>query len=413
MRCTCITARLPAPTFRDFDMGDIEKTLQAQVADAYQNARTHLRRLTIVGGGSKSFYGRTVANGHGNVGNDGETLKLSDHCGILTYDPAELVITARAGTRIADIEKSLVGENQMLGFEPPQFSPNKINGTGGATIGGAVASGLSGPRRPYCGAVRDFVLGVKIINGRGEVLKFGGEVMKNVAGFDIARLMCGAMGTLGVLLEVSLRVVPKPPCEMTLKLAHAKPADALAFFNQLSRHSSPLSAAAWHADKAGKLAGAGESRIRLSGGASVDTAAQKIINLGGEVCDGNRYWRDLRDHKLPFFQTAAAQKSLLRVALPAADNHAVAAKIDNAQSNGQVIAQFIDWGGAQRWICGDGEAVREIFAAAGNIIHFRHTDPACAIFPPLSPPLHNLQLRIKHAFDPHRIFNRGRIHPDI
>ena len=208
----------------------IEKELQAQVREASRRAQP----LNIVGGASKDFYGAFDGASHGAFDGasggrkaGGTVLSTAPHKGVIRYDPAELVVTVRAGTRVADLEEVLAANRQMLGFEPPQFSA-------ATTIGGAVAAGLAGPRRPFAGAVRDFVLGVKILNGNGERMSFGGEVMKNVAGFDIARLMAGALGTLGVLLEISLRVVPQPQKEKTLVLAHANLDDALALLNQLA-----------------------------------------------------------------------------------------------------------------------------------------------------------------------------------
>ena len=164
------------------------------VCERIREAGARKTPLRIRAGGSKDFYGRTLS---------GEVLDVSSYKGIVAYEPKELVLTVRAGTPLEEVESALAGERQMLPFEPPHF--------GGGTIGGAVACGLSGPRRPYAGAVRDFVLGTRIVNGKGEDLSFGGRVIKNVAGYDVSRLMVGSLGTLGVITEISFKVLPAPP----------------------------------------------------------------------------------------------------------------------------------------------------------------------------------------------------------
>lgn len=416
-------------------LGGDEEFLRATVQEAHRAARP----LRIIGGGSKAFYGRAVAA-------DAAPLHTAGHHGVAHYDPAELVLTARAGTPLAAVEELLAAENQMLGFEPPRFGDGGGDGgaaddgdggdsggetaagdgdgdggdggnTGRGSIGGAVAAGLAGPRRPYTGAVRDFVLGVKIVSGRGETLRFGGEVMKNVAGFDLSRLMAGALGTLGVLLEISLRVLPRPAAQQTLRLEHAAPAAAVALFNRLAARPLPLSAAAWHL---------GETRIRLSGSDAGVARAAAII--GGEADPaGGEFWRRLRDHELAFF---AAAPELLRVSLPPA----------SAWAPPDSAAQLIDWGGAQRWLAADdANGVQELRATVaqhgGHVTRFRHggrgpgdsgapgdgggddgdrdrdNNPA-EIFHPLPAPLYQLHRRLKRAFDPAGILNPGRLHPD-
>ncbi|MGI9311335.1 MAG: glycolate oxidase subunit GlcE [bacterium] len=361
--------------------GDIEHDLREQVRAAHANARA----LRIVGGASKSFYGRHHADGHG------EPLRVGAHRGVVAYDPAELVITARAGTRLVDLESLLDEQHQMLGFEPPRF-------TAEATLGGAVSAGLAGPRRPYAGAVRDFILGVKMLNGEGETMRFGGQVMKNVAGFDIARLIAGAMGALGVVLEVSLRLVPRPQTEATV-MREVKRAEAIAWFNHLASRPLPLSAAAWHD---------GVARVRLSASESGVRVASK--SLAGEVESSSRadsFWRDLRDHRAPFFRAAR----MLRVSLPPADEW------DCAHDS---TAQCIDWGGAQRWLADDKRddfadlaATRQAVAArGGHVIQFRGGDRCGEVFHPPPPALRALNARLKRAFDPGGILNRGRVHRD-
>lgn len=357
------------------DGADMESDLRQRVREAHR-AREPLR---IAGGASKDFYGRAV---------EGAPLDISAHRGVLRYDPAELVLSARAGTRIDEIEALLGEHRQMLGFEPPRFS-------GGATIGGALSAGLAGPRRPYAGAARDFVLGVKILSGKGEVMRFGGEVIKNVAGFDLARLMTGALGTLGVLLEVSLRVIPRPQAERTLLLEQPNAAEAVACFNRLAARPLPLSAAAWHD---------GAARIRLS--ASEAGVAHAAAAIGGETDNsaGENFWRQLRDHELPFF---TERRKLWRLALPpAAELPACAAR----------APQWIDWGGAQRWLAGDLDRDALCAAAAergGHVTCFRHFDPRGEVFQPLAPAARALHLRLKRAFDPAGILNPGRLYAGV
>jgi len=322
------------------------------------------------------------------------------------------------------VEELLAGENQMLGFEPPHFGDG--DGDGVATLGGAVAAGLAGPRRPFTGGVRDFVLGVKLMNADGEVMRFGGEVMKNVAGFDLARLMAGALGTLGLLLEISLRVLPRPAVERTLRLQHACASAAVALFNRLAARPLPLSAAAW-CD--------GETRIRLSGSAAGVARAAEVV--GGDVDPGGgEFWRRLREHELPFFRGDGGGE-LLRVSLPPAAQYQLR----------DPAAQLLDWGGAQRWLRdADVAALRaQVARHGGHVtrfrrgdggIHPRHprsllsgggetrgdgdgdvgtgktSDTGAEIFHPLPVPLHELHRRIKNAFDPAGVFNPGRLYPD-
>jgi len=368
--------------------GDIEQDLRRAVLAARDGGG----KLRIVGGGSKAFYGRPVTV-------ESTPLYTRGHHGVAHYDPAELVLTARAGTKLATVEELLAHENQMLGFEPPHFGDG--DGDGVATLGGAIAAGLAGPRRPFTGGVRDFVLGVKLMNAGGEVMRFGGEVMKNVAGFDLARLMAGALGTLGLLLEISLRVLPRPAVEQTLRLQHATPAAAVALFNRLAARPLPLSAAAWCG---------GETRIRLSGSAAGVARAAEVV--GGDVDPGGgEFWRRLREHELPFFRgDGDGGGELLRVSLPPASQYQLR----------DPAAQLLDWGGAQRWLRGGDVADlrAQVARHGGHVTRFRHGDgvrdgetPA-DIFHPLPVPLHELHRRIKNAFDPAGVFNPGRLYPD-
>src|SRR6185437_1212323 len=245
------------------------------------------RPLRIRAGGSKDFYGGPL---------EGELLDVSTLSGITHCEPTELVISARAGTPLGDLERELAAHGQMLAFEPPRFS-------GRATLGGAVASGLSGPRRAYGGALRDFVLGLEMIDGRGERLRFGGRVIKNVAGFDVSRLMAGSLGTLGVITEVTLKTVPQPRAELTLRFEMDE-AKALESMTLWATRSLPLSATAWHG---------GLLSVRLSGAESAVRAARERL-CGETLSDAESYWGQVREQQLEHF---AAAGEIWRLALPA------------------------------------------------------------------------------------------------
>ncbi|NJD05879.1 MAG: glycolate oxidase subunit GlcE [Methylococcaceae bacterium] len=331
--------------------------------------------LSIQGGGSKGFYG--------NAGS-GAPLDVTGHRGIVAYEPTELVLTARAGTRLTAIEQILADHGQMLSFEPPHFGPS-------ATLGGTVACGLSGPRRPFSGSVRDAVLGLKLINGHGELLHMGGQVIKNVAGFDVARLLTGALGSLGVILEVSIKVLPRPETEATLRLA-ADPPAALRHMQALQRLPWPLSGLAYQG---------GHFWLRLAGAEQAVSAAAK--RLGGDCPeDQEGFWNSLKEQRLAFF---GGQEPLWRLSLPPAHPH-LSAWDDTV----------IDWGGGLRWIkCPD--PADQLFnlarQAGGHACRFRGGNRAEPCFQPLPPPLLALHQRLKQAFDPLRIFNRGRLRPEI
>lgn len=346
-----------------------------QLQDAVQQAYANGTPLCITGGGSKAFYGRPAA---------GDVLDVTGHAGIIDYKPAELVLTARAGTPLSHIEAVLKEQGQMLAFEPPHFGEN-------ATLGGAIACGLSGPRRPYAGAARDFVLGATLINGKGEVLRFGGQVMKNVAGYDTSRLMVGAMGTLGVLLELSIKVLPLPERETT-RVLKMSATEAIARMNSLAATSTPLSAAS-HAD--------GLLYLRLSGTEAGVRAA--VPAIGGDPLEQDvPFWNGLRECALPFFHKAQA---LWRLSLAPAT-----APLDIPGDT------LLDWGGAQRWLKSAVPAAT-IRAAVqqhgGHATLFHAPDQRGDIFQPLPAPLAALHLRLKDAFDPKRILNRGRMYEDL
>jgi glycolate oxidase FAD binding subunit len=301
---------------------------------------------------------------------------------VIAYEPTELVITARCGTPLADIEALLAQHRQMLAFEPPRFGPE-------STIGGVVASALSGPRRASAGAVRDFVLGAVLMDGRGEVMRFGGQVMKNVAGYDVSRLLAGSLGTLGLMLEVSLKVLPKPLREASLRFEMSE-IDALARLNEWGGQPLPISASCWHQ---------GVLTLRLSGAAAAVEAAQR--RLGGQVLDdGDACWAALRDQSHPYFGGGA----LWRLSVPA---HASAIVLRGEQ--------LIEWGGAQRWlkVADDADAGairRSVAAAGGHATLYRGGDKQVGVFHPLAPAVAKIHERLKQSFDPAGIFNPGRMY---
>ncbi len=352
--------------------GNIEGQLQEQVLAAKQAPTP----LVITGGNSKAFYGREIT---------GEPVRVSGHSGIVDYHPTELVITARAGTPLRDIVELLDKNNQMLGFEPPSFSSS-------ATLGGAIAAGLSGPARPFSGPANHFVLGVKVLSGRGQVLQFGGRVIKNVAGFDVSRLLVGSMGCLGVLLEISLKVVPKPAAVVTLVLDHTDANESIALMNTLAGKPLPISAAAWIA---------GKTRLRLSGSnTGVDAARHSI---GGKVEDGGaEFWTGINEQTHGFFNE---NPFLLRGSVAPATSWFCREK-----------PQLIDWGGALRWYSGNG-ACKEFEAAVnnagGHVTRFRSSDRNSEVFAPLPAMIMKLNQRLKNEFDPYRILNIGRMYADF
>jgi glycolate oxidase FAD binding subunit len=345
------------------------------ITELCERVRDHAARksaLRIRGGGSKDFYGDDPR---------GETLDVSPYAGIVAYEPQELVLTVRAGTPIDLIEAALGDKRQMLAFEPPHFGMT-------ATIGGAVAAGLSGPRRPYAGAVRDFVLGTRVVNGKGEDLSFGGRVIKNVAGYDVSRLMAGALGTLGVITEISFKVLPRPAVETTLALELDEAAASLQV-NRWAGLPLPISATAWQA---------GTLRVRLSGAATAVAAAKAKMG-GEEIAAAGDYWRDLREHRLPFF---APGKPLWRLSVP-----------QTTEPIATPHEQLIEWGGGLRWVSGELDALTirsTVERLGGHATLFRNGDKSIGVFHPLQAPLMKIHRRLKEAFDPAGILNPGRMY---
>jgi glycolate oxidase FAD binding subunit len=329
--------------------------------------------LSIQGSGSKSFLGRAAT---------GTPLDATGHEGIVNYQPKELVITARCGTRLADIEAALAEQGQALPFEPPRFGP-------GATIGGTIACGLSGPARAYLGAARDLVLGTRVLNGRGEVLRFGGEVMKNVAGYDVSRLMSGAFGTLGLLLDVSIKVLPVPASNRTVSQQRTQK-EALELMNRWAAKPLPVTATCYDGERL---------YVRLSG---AETAvAQAARDIGGEpLAHAEIFWRDeIREQGHAFF---AGEGSLWRLSVP-----------QSAPPLELPGKQLIEWGGAQRWLHSgaSAESIRAVVSRAGGHAGlFRGGDRSGEVFPPLPDALMALHRNLKRAFDPKGILNPGRMY---
>jgi glycolate oxidase FAD binding subunit len=347
------------------------------LAETIRAAAAAGKRLRIRGGGTKDFYGQAL---------EGEILGTGSYAGVVAYDPTELVITVRGGTPLAEVERVLAERRQMLAFEPPHFGA-------GATIGGAVAAGLSGPRRATAGAVRDFVLGVRMMDGRGEDLTFGGQVMKNVAGYDVSRVMAGSLGTLGVILEVSLKVLPLPVAEATLKF-EMPPDKAIEGMNRWGGRPLPISATA-HADA--------DLSVRLSGAAAA--VREACATLGGErVADepAVSFWAGIREQTDPFF---AGDEPLWRLSVPS-----------TTPPLGLEGRSLVEWGGSLRWLKSRAEArtIRERCAhAGGHATLFRGGDRSAGVFHPLAPAIARIHQRLKAEFDPHGVLNRGRMYPDF
>jgi glycolate oxidase FAD binding subunit len=349
-----------------------DQTLELQ--QAVKQALAHKTPLNIIGGGSKAFYGRKPS---------GAPLDVSGHRGIINYHSPELVVTARAGTPLRELERTLAEQGQMLAFEPPHFGE-------AATLGGTIACGFSGPRRPFTGSTRDFVLGCKIINGKAEVLSFGGEVIKNVAGFDVSRLMVGAMGTLGVLLEVSLKVLPLPETEMTCRFELSI---AGAGNKMIELASGPLPVSGLSYDGYALY-------VRLSGGEKAVRAAAARIGGDGGVRD-NIYWQELNEQRLEFFQT---EMNIWRLSLPPATPPLPLAG-----------DWLYDWAGGLRWLKTE-ESAETVFAAAeqarGHALLFKGRNREGDVFQPLCGKLKQLNQNVKQAFDPYGLFNPHRMYQD-
>ena len=343
-----------------------------QFKEQIRAAAARQRPLRIRGGGTKDWYGGALA---------GDIVDTRGHTGIVDYEPTELVITARCGTPLAEIEAVLAEQNQMLAFEPPHFGE-------GASFGGVVAAGLSGPRRANSGGVRDFVLGAQLMDGKGELLNFGGQVMKNVAGYDVSRLLAGSLGTLGLITQLSVKVLPRALLDATLRFETSE-IEAIRMLNVWGGQPLPLSASCWHQ---------GVLMLRLAGAqAAVDAA---VKSLGGQVVpDADGFWASLREQQHAFF---AGDAPLWRLSVPS--------------TTGAIVLsgeQLIEWGGAQRWLRAPADAADTIRSAVravgGHATLFRGGDKAAGVFQPLAPAVARIHERLKASFDPAHIFNPGRM----
>jgi glycolate oxidase FAD binding subunit len=353
------------------------------LTEQIEDAASRRAALQIRGGGTKAFYGEPPR---------GEALDVTGLCGISCYEPTELVVTARAGTTLAELEAALAEQGQCLPFEPPRFAD-------GGTVGGMVAAGLSGPSRANMGSVRDHVLGLTLLNGRGEVLTFGGQVAKNVAGYDVSRLMAGSLGILGVICEVSLKVLPINRAQMTLRFDFEE-AQALEQLSLWASQPLPLNASAWHQ---------GQLHVRLAGATAAVDAARS--SLGGSALApdaASALWQGVRDQTAPYFGIDPAQQHgerLWRLSVPA--------RAEPLRLPGQ---QLIEWHGAQRWLR-TAAAAPVVRAAAvqagGHATLMRGAKGADAVFTPVSDVLMRIHRGLKQAFDPAGIFNRGRLYAEL
>jgi len=370
----------------------------AGIVEQVRAARAARASLEIRGGGTKVFYGEPP-----DPDRPAAPLDVTPLAGISSYEPSELVVTVRGGTPLAELEAALAEQGQCLPFEPPRFGDAAdASGPGGrgGTVGGMVAAGLAGPARAAVGGVRDYVLGTTLLNGRAELLSFGGQVMKNVAGYDVSRMLAGSMGILGVICEVSLKVLPVAPATLTLRL-ELDAAAAIRRVNEWGGQPLPLNASAWWA---------GTLVLRLAGAAAAVRAA--AATMGGEVVEpamAAAFWAGLRDHRDEFFVGALRAvdggAALWRISVPATT--------PPLALSGE---QLVEWGGAQRWLCTSAPAATLRNAAAavgGHAVLFRGQDKSGGAFAPLAPPLDRIHRDLKQAFDPDGVFNPGRLVPGL
>ena len=351
------------------------QAITEQFVDQIMHAADAGSAIRIIGGNSKAFLGNDT---------NGDPLETTAYRGIISYEPTELYITVRSGTPVSEVEQVLSQSRQMLAFEPPRHSEK-------TTIGGIIASGLSGPRRPYAGAARDFILGITCLNGKGQLLRFGGQVMKNVAGYDLSRLLTGSFGTLGVILDITLKVLPIPEHEMTCSMKTSFP-QARQKLLDLSRETIPVTAAAYENETL---------RIRLSGKKAL--LDETTGSLGMQVDqDGHVFWQQLRDHQHGLFETA---QDCWRLSLPV-----------TAIPEFNDEAFILDWGGAQYWFA-SARSAEAIFQQAqeleGSATLFCNNSKQEACFQPLASAVYKLHEGLKQAFDPQRVFNPGKMYAGL
>ena len=380
-------------------------TQRQLLIDAVRDAAQKGRRLRLRGGGTKDFWGAPL---------QGEVFDTRPYAGIVSYEPSELVVTARCGTPLAELEASLAEKGQCLAFEPPHFGP-------GATVGGMVASGLSGPARASVGALRDYVLGVRMINGQGQDLTFGGQVMKNVAGYDVSRLLAGSWGTLGLITEVSLKVLPVAPGEATLMCTGIAQGPALDLLHRWGGQPLPLNASAWVHERTATSA---DERlfVRLRGAvAAVESAAArmgadaqalgaKVLRMTGE--EAAQDWQARREHTVPFFDPADDGLCLWRLSVPQT------APVIDLPGIAQG-APYIEWQGAQRWVWAPATAAAALREAAqrvgGHATLFRasvrggSSDKSVGVSTPLGAVQQRIQRELQKQFDPQGVFATARL----
>ncbi len=394
-------------------MDHVIAQLREQVLDAARQKRT----ILIEGGGTKKFYGNhalnaldktalnsidkvarnstdqaalnTIDSGVPHMTSNSVALKLNSLRGIINYQPTELVVTAWAGTPLQEVVDTLAASAQMLAFDPPAFGAQ-------ATLGGCVAAGLAGPGRYSGGPVKDYVLGTHLLTASGNILKFGGEVMKNVAGYDVSRLLVGSLGMFGPLTQVSVKVAPMPQEVCTLEFALDE-ASALAICHSWRAQPLPISATAWQATEGTS----GCLRVRLAGaGAALKTAR---LRMGGQVlpeAQALEFWAALREQKLSFFATPTLWRLAVAPGTPVLN----------------LGPTFIEWGGGQRWVASalDATTVRRVAEqAGGHATLFRspgdQTMPDQGVFHPLAGGVLAVVQRLKQEFDPLGLFNPGRL----
>jgi glycolate oxidase FAD binding subunit len=375
--------------------------------DAVRQAGADGRVLRLRGGGSKDFWGQSLT---------GDVLDTRGYRGIVSHEPSELVVTVRCGTPLAELEAALAEKGQCLAFEPPHFGE-------GATVGGMLAAGLSGPARATAGAVRDYVLGARFINGLGEHLTFGGQVMKNVAGYDVSRLMAGSWGTLGLITEVSLKVLPVAPAEATLMCAGLPQKTALDLLHRWGGQPLPLNASAWVRDTTAQPV-ADYLFVRLRGAvAAVQSATTRMtadaVALGAQVtvmdkAEAAADWRASGEQTLPFFEAPAPDACLWRLSLPQTAPVLDLPGLDHP-------AEYIEWQGAQRWLWAPASAavpLRELAqSVGGHATLFRasaahaEVDKIAGVNTPLDAVQARIQQQLQQQFDPKGVFATGRMHP--
>ncbi len=361
------------------------------LADQIRAAHSKRTVLRIRGAGSKDFYGEQL---------DGDILDTLPLSGVCSYEPSELVVTALAGTPLVELENLLAERGQYLAFEPPHF------GTG-ATVGGMVAAGLSGPARVAAGAVRDHVLGVQMLNGLGHSLRFGGQVMKNVAGYDVSRVLAGSLGTLGMITEVSLKVLPRPVAQATLRFTSTQ-ADALRQLNRWAGKPLPINASCWHAESGGGEGGVqGQLHVRLRGArAAVEAACQQLAGERLEPALAQSLWQSVREQTADFFACSDDQ-CLWRLSVPDTAGELPVNGLDTV----------LEWGGALRWVkapAAHAQALRNAAqAVGGQAMLFRRASGAGAPWPaflhPMAEPLQRIERALRQQFDPSGVFSHTRL----